>query len=130
MMGTLYNDWGQYEKAESYLIDALEIIQSAYLTQHAGAAYGKLTVICNDCLSTLLYAVYFHAVMSNMGRCYRLQEKLPESHRRSEQICLVIGTVGPQDYTRYEDDDYVDGSLKFMKGFFKRSISLLLKIFC
>ena len=57
MMGNLYNQWGQYEKAEEYLREALDIIESAYLTQHVEAAYGELTVICNDCLSTLFSAL-------------------------------------------------------------------------
>ena len=53
MMGELYNKWGQYEKAEGYLTEALDIIRSAYLTRHIEAAEGETTVICNDCLLTL-----------------------------------------------------------------------------
>ena len=48
-MGHLYIEWGQYKKAEECTSKALEIIESAYLTQHEEAAHGKLTVICSEC---------------------------------------------------------------------------------
>ena len=57
VMGDLYNKWGQYEKAEECLREALDIIESAYLTGHVEAAQGELTMICNDCLSTLFSAL-------------------------------------------------------------------------
>ena len=41
MMGYLYNRWGKYKEAERRLSEALEIIQSAYLTPHAEAGHGE-----------------------------------------------------------------------------------------
>ena len=67
VMGSLYNKWGQYEKAEECLRETLDIIESAYLTPHEEAAYGELTVICNDSLSTLFSALtlFSHSHVTN-----------------------------------------------------------------
>ena len=95
MLGTLYSNWGQYEKAERYLTDALETIQSAYLTRHAEASWGELTVIVSDCWSTLLsaFTLTVFTVMSLMGRCYCKQRKLTESevyHRRALKLSTEL----------------------------------------
>ena len=43
MMGELYNKWGQYEKAEECLREALDIIEFSCLSRHVEAALGELT---------------------------------------------------------------------------------------
>ena len=92
MMGYLYIEWGQYEKAEGYLTEALETIQSAYLTRHAEAAYGKFTVTCNDQLCSPHHSVV-NTVLSQLGRCYCSQGRLTESeeyHRHALKVTKYL----------------------------------------